>query len=125
MRVKRGDIFLADLNNNGDDNSEQQGVRPVLIYSGNSNNRFCDTVQEIPISGALKDLCVHVYIEGCGLSKPSMICAEQIRTISKNRLKKKIGMITAEYMELVDDAVDIQFGRKRAPRTSKISKEVA
>lgn len=121
-RIRRGEIYLADLNCMDEFGCVQRGFRPVIVYSNDTNNTFCDTVQIIPVSGSLKKLCVHVEIEGCGLDKKSMAYAEQIRTINKRSLASRIGKLTQEYMYQLDDAVDIQLGRKRPV---KVNKEVA
>lgn len=111
--IKRGDIYYAKLVGSG---SQQVGIRPVVIYSNNTNNCYSPTVNVMPITSEMKELCVHVFVEGCGLPKPSMVLAEQITTINKTQLKDKIGRMTGEYMNLIDNAVDIQFGRKVAER---------
>lgn len=107
--IKRGDIYYAKLLGFG---NQQTGIRPVLIYSNNTNNVFSPTVNVMPITAELKELCVHVNIKGCGLKSESMILVEQITTINKTQIKNKIGRLTSEYMDLVDIAADIQFGRK-------------
>jgi len=46
----------------------------------------------------------------CGLSKDSVVLAEQIRTIDKRRLKEKIGHLDDELMTRVNEALEISFG---------------
>lgn len=114
--IKRGDIFYAELEGRG---CQQKGIRPVVVYSNNMNNYHSPTLNIFPVTKQMKDLCVHVYIEGCGLREPSMVLCEQIRTINKDQLLEKIGTLTDEDMERIDDAVDIQFGRKPRPSTRR------
>ena len=60
MIVKRGEIWLADLNPIR--GSEQAGVRPVLIFQRDTINRFTTTVwpsHSRQIYAVL--LCLHVY----------------------------------------------------------------
>ena len=45
-----------------------------------------------------------------GLSKDSVVLAEQIRTIDKRRLKEKIGHVEDEKMAKVNEALEISFG---------------
>lgn len=108
-KIKRGDIFYAELY--GIEN-QQIGTRPVIIYSNNTNNRFAPTVQVIPLSSELKELRVHVLIEGFGLREPSMALLEQFTTINKTQLREKVGSLSSEYMIKIDKAADLQFGRK-------------
>jgi mRNA interferase MazF len=52
MTIKRGEIWLAELNPIR--GSEQAGTRPVLILQNNSINRFTSTFLAIPICGELR-----------------------------------------------------------------------
>ena len=108
MYVRRGEIYTANLIGNG---NQQIGTRPVLIYSNNKNNFNAPTVNVLPLTGEIKDLCVHVTIEGYGLKKTSVVMPEQITTINKLQLKKRIGILDKYLMEKIDIAVDIQLGR--------------
>ena len=45
--IKRGDIYFAELMGIG---SQQIGMRPVVIYSNNVNNRFSPVVNVVPLS---------------------------------------------------------------------------
>ena len=46
--IKRGDIFYADLNPVV--GSEQGGIRPVLVISNNTGNRYSPTIIIAPIT---------------------------------------------------------------------------
>ena len=53
------------------------------------------------------------HIRICGsemLPKDSVVLAEQIRTIDRNRLKSYVGSVGFEIMEKVDKAVKISIG---------------
>ena len=56
----------------------------------------------------------HTHIEldanEYGLSKDSVVLAEQIRTIDKKRLKEKIGHLDDDLMNKVNQALEISFG---------------
>jgi len=83
---KRMDIWFADLGSqNG--TCETKGVRPVLIISNDISNRCAPVVTVLPMTREIKrlDLVAHV-VEG-----ESMIMAEQITTIDKKKLCRKIG----------------------------------
>ena len=57
-------------------------------------------------------LPTHIEISASeyGLPKDSVILLEQIRTIDKKRLKEKIGYLSSEVMEKVNEALQISFG---------------
>ncbi len=110
MVIKRGDVFYADLD--PIIGSEQGGVRPVLVVQNNVGNKYSPTVVVLPISSAKKShIPTHICI--CGtkrLPKNSVILAEQIRTIDRNRLQNYVGSVGLEVMEKVDKALKISIG---------------
>ena len=99
MLIKRGDIFYADLNPVV--GSEQGGVRPVLVEQNNVGNKYSPTLVVLPLSTAKKNyLPTHIHIKGSkALPKDSIVLAEQIRTIDRNRLKSYIGSVNLELMD--------------------------
>lgn len=110
MVIKRGDIFYADLD--PIIGSEQGGIRPVIVVQNNVGNKYSPTLVVLPLSAAKKPfLPTHIRI--CGsklLPKNSIILAEQIRTIDRNRLLRYVGSVGFEIMEKVDRAVKISIG---------------
>lgn len=110
MVIKRGDIFYADLD--PIIGSEQGGVRPVVVVQNNVGNRYSPTVVVLPVSSAKKNyLPTHIHV--CGskmLPKDSVVLAEQIRTIDRNRLKGYVGSVGFEIMKKVDKAIKISIG---------------
>ena len=110
MDILRGDIFYADLSPS--QGSEQGGLRPVIILQNNVGNKHAPTTIVAPITSRLgkKSLPTHITFNGCGLPKDSVILMEQIRTIDKSRLKQKMGCLTNEKWEVVNEAIKISLG---------------
>ena len=112
--VKRGDIFYADLSPVV--GSEQGGVRPVIVIQNDIGNKYSPTVIIAAITSQINKakLPTHVEIssEDYGLNKDSVVLLEQIRTLDKRRLKEKIGHMTDEDMQKVNDALLISVGLK-------------
>lgn len=110
--VKRGDIYYADLSPVV--GSEQGGVRPVLIIQNDVGNKYSPTVIATAITSQINKAKMPTHIEldanEYGLSKDSVVLAEQIRTIDKRRLKEKIGHLDSELMNKVNEALEISFG---------------
>ena len=110
--VRRGDIFYADLSPVV--GSEQGGTRPVLIVQNNMGNKHSPTVIAAAITSQINKAKMPTHIEldanEYGLSKDSVVLAEQIRTIDKRRLKEKIGHLDGELMNKVNEALEISFG---------------
>lgn len=108
---RRGDIFWAELE--GDAGSSMQaGRRPVLVISNDKANQHSPVITIIPITSKMgkAKLPTHVLIEECGLSSPSIALAEQITSINKERLGRKIGSIQhTAYVGMVKKAIGIQL----------------
>ena len=108
VMVYRGDIWTADL---GEDNiigSEQKGYRPVLVLQNNLGNKHSPTVIVACITKQIKtSLPVHM---SCDLYEPSTIMFEQITTISKTRLRKKLGHMDGKLIEEANRRLCISFG---------------
>lgn len=112
MIIKRGDIFYADLS--PVIGSEQGGVRPVLVVQNDIGNRYSPTVIIVAITSQINKakLPTHVEIKSSdyGLPKDSVLLLEQIRTIDKRRLEEKIGHVTDDIMEKVNEALLVSLG---------------
>jgi mRNA interferase MazF len=89
MVLKRFDVYLANLEPTV--GSEIQKTRPCLIVSPDEMNRNIRTVIIAPMTSAQKDYPTRV---SCSFKKKEgQIVLDQIRTIDKARLIKKLGMI--------------------------------
>jgi mRNA interferase MazF len=108
--IERGDIYYADLN--PVTGSEQGGTRPVLVIQNDTGNRFSPTVIVAAITSNLGKarLPTHIVIEEGALSEKSVVLLEQIRTIDKTRLIKKMGRLSDEDMLRIDEAISVSMG---------------
>ncbi|UCE52572.1 MAG: type II toxin-antitoxin system PemK/MazF family toxin [Desulfobacterales bacterium] len=87
--VQRFDVFLINLDPTI--GSEIKKTRPCLIISPDEMNRHIRTVIVAPMTTAGKDYPTRVP---CKLqNKKGQIVLDQIRTIDKSRLIKKLGAI--------------------------------
>lgn len=112
QNVKRGEIYYADLSPVV--GSEQGGVRPVLIVQNNVGNRHSPTVIAAAITSQINKAKMPTHIElgahHYGLSRNSVVLAEQIRTLDKKRLREKMGCLDEASMNRVDEALAVSFG---------------
>lgn len=110
--ICRGDIFLAELSPAV--GSEQKGERPVLIIQNDIGNYYSPTTIIACLTSHIKTksfLPTHVLVKAkYGLSCDSIIMLEQIRTIDKARLIKKLGRLNSNEINLVDKCVLISLG---------------
>lgn len=106
--MKRGELYWANLN--PVIGSEQGGIRPVLIVQNRKGNHCAPTVTVCTITHSLKkrNLPTHVCIcEPLGVK--SVVQCEQLRTVDKSRILKKIGKLKRYEMKKVDKALKIQL----------------
>jgi mRNA interferase MazF len=81
--------------------SEQSGIRPVLIISGEESNLFLPIVAVLPLTSfkpGRKIYPTEVFLNknDTGLEKDSITMAHQIRVISKERLLEQCGSIDSD-----------------------------
>lgn len=92
--------------------SEQGGIRPAIIIQNDIGNKYSPTVIVCPISSEIKkkELPTHVYLDNWktyGLTKPSQVITEQIRTRDKAQLGDYIGCVDVDTMNKIDKAIEI------------------
>ena len=100
-RILRGDIFWADLNPVR--GHEQGGSRPVLILSHDVFNRRSGTVIAVAITSQppRAGFPLTLEIRSTKLPKRSWVKISQIRTLSVDRLGKKLGQVSPEELNSV------------------------
>lgn len=111
---KRGDIYYTDLG--AVTGCCQCGVRPVVIVSNDTANLYSPTVTIIPLTSQIKKRSqpTHVILgrhEATGLTKPSMVLCEQVRSMDKERLGDHVGrVISRDAMNKITHALQVQIG---------------
>jgi len=110
--LKRGEIVLVDLN--PAQGAEKRKTRPCLIIQNDVGNKFSPLTIIAVITGQKeikKKFPTDVWIEKGkeGLEHPSIIQCDQIRTIDKRRIIKKIGAVDVSIMKEVDGALRISL----------------
>ena len=89
---QRHAIYMADLDPAV--GGEIRKVRPVVVVSRNEMNRFLDTVVVCPLTSVLHPRWrgrLQVRCDG----KDAEIAVDQIRTISKRRLRQRLDRLPA------------------------------
>lgn len=112
VEVRRGDIFLVNLNPTL--GTEQRGVRPCLIIQNDIGNKKSPLTIIAPITSKIftKEFPTNVFLtrQESGLDKDSTILLNQIKTIDKIRLIKKISTLDSTNMKRVEEAIKISLG---------------
>jgi len=107
VKIKRGDIVLVNLNPGK--GSEQAGVRPCLIIQNDTGNEYSPTtiVAAITSKKFSKEYPTNINLSSkeSKLDRDSTILLNQIRTIDKKRIIKKISSLDYNYMNKVNLAI--------------------
>ena len=90
LTPKRYEIYFADLNPTL--GSEISKIRPVVIISDDAMNTYLETVVICPITSKIHPTWRTRFQITC-VDKQAEVAVDQIRTISKTRLKKKIDQL--------------------------------
>ena len=104
-RILRGEIYWADLSPTR--GHEQAGERPVLVISHDIFNERSGTVIALPITSQSQrvGLPLAMKVESVKLPKPSWLKISQIRTISTERLGRRLGRVSPEEINQVIEAL--------------------
>ena len=98
----QGEIWFANLN--PPKGSEHNGFRPVVIVSGNLMNQYLNIVICCPLTSKIKNYKGNVVLtpdNQNNLNAESEILTFHIRSVAKERLKKKVEKITKAELELL------------------------
>jgi mRNA interferase MazF len=107
---RRGDIWLVNFN--PAQGSEQKGIRPALIIQNDIGNEVSPVTIVAAISSVTKAYPINVEIKTLesGLEKDSVIKLNQIRTIDKKRLIRRLGSLDSSKMRAVNSALILSLG---------------
>lgn len=109
-RILRGDIVWADLN--PVIGQEQAGYRPVLVLSQDVFNQRSGTVIAMALTSQPPRAGFPLTFETTakGLPKQSWIKISQIRTLSVQRLGKKISKVSADELDQIIEGLNEIIG---------------
>ncbi len=108
--MKRGEIYNVDLGQTI--GCEQSGKRPCVIIQNNVGNEKSPTTIVAPMTERQKkNLPTHISVSEYDekVSRCSTIMLEQVRTVSKSRIKDFLGKLSKDTMREVDKALKISL----------------
>ena len=106
--ILRGDVIWADLNPAR--GREQAGMRPVIVLSHDVFNQRSGTVIAMAVTSQPQraSFPLTVELKEVRLPKRSWVKISQIRTLSVDRLGRRLGRVTPEELDrLVDGLSEI------------------
>ncbi len=111
-RILRGDILWADLN--PVKGHEQAGQRPVLILTPEVFNDHSGTVIAMALTSRppRPGFPLTMQITSVVLPKPTWVKISQIRTLSVERLGKRIGHVSSDEMTQIIEGLNEIIGEQ-------------
>jgi mRNA interferase MazF len=111
--VRRGEIHLVYFDPTV--GREIQKTRPALVIQNDIGNRFSSLTIVAAITSTISPVPYPVEVavppsRASGLSVLSAIRLDQIRTVDKQRLIKRLGVLAPSVMEKVDQSIRISLG---------------
>ena len=94
--------------------SEIRKTRPAVVVSNHVACRFDAVLQVVPLTGLperdARPWEARVESQESGVKKPSRAVANQIRTIARDRISRRLGHLSATELVALDRALAIQLG---------------
>lgn len=108
--ILRGEVRWADLNPTR--GREQSGLRPVLILSADVFNERSGTVIAVALTSQPQraGFPLTMELDPTHLPKPSWVKISQIRTLSVERIGKKLGKASPEEVSRVIEGLSEILG---------------
>lgn len=106
--VKKGEVYLYWIGKKEARGTEIKKVRPGVVISTNNLNKWDYRFIVAPITKRTKnflDFEVPVIVNG----KQGLAILDQIKTVDKSRLIKKLGKLTETEMLAIREKVDLVF----------------
>ena len=109
-RVLRGEVRWADLNPVR--GREQSGLRPVLVLSEDVFNDRSGTVIAVAITGRepAAGFPLTMPLGSVRLPRPSWVKISQVRTLSVDRVGRRLGRVSAEEVSRVIEGLNEILG---------------
>lgn len=106
--IKKGEVYLYWIGKKEARGTEIKKIRPGVVISTNNLNSWDYRFIVAPITKRTKnflDFEVPVLVNG----KQGLAILDQIKTVDKSRLIKKLGKLTEAEMSAIREKIDLVF----------------
>jgi mRNA interferase MazF len=104
--MNRGDVWWVTFDPSI--GGEIRKKRPAIIVSNNAANKYLNRVQVVPVTSSTDRLFPsEAYVTVAGKKGKAM--ADQLATVSKQFLSKRIGSVSDDEMKMVVEAIKTQL----------------
>lgn len=104
--MKRGEAWWVNFDPSI--GGEIRKKRPAIIVSNDAANKYLNRVQVVPLTSGTENLYPsEAYVTVAGKKGKAM--ADQLATVSKLRLTKRIGVLSDEDMKGIVEAIKVQL----------------
>ena len=105
--MRRGEVWWVNFEPSV--GGEVRKQRPAVIISSDAANKYLNRVQVVPLTSNVE----RVYPSEAVVmvdARPSKAMADQLTTVSKQRLMNQAGVLSHDDMRKVEHAVRVQLG---------------
>lgn len=101
MEIKQYELVLVNLDPTI--GSEMKKTRPCVVISPNEMNKYLQTIVVAPLTSSSKPYPTRVEIKQT--KTKGWIVLDQIRTVDRTRIVKKLGNLTSSEIEAVKNVI--------------------
>ncbi|MBI3831985.1 MAG: type II toxin-antitoxin system PemK/MazF family toxin [Planctomycetes bacterium] len=105
--MKRGEVWWVEFG--AGKGGEIRKDRPAVIVSTDASNKHLNRVQIIPLTTHVEKIFPSEALVGVR-GRQNKAMADQIATVSKHRLKRRVGKLSTSDMKAVDHIIMVQLG---------------